>query len=193
MLHLTTIRGDWFVINFDDFKMSLNEAGINPPIGLLNKAWATLKAKLNPPLTASAIEECVTVWSETLKRFSATRPILPSEKAALGRAIQAADVESVKLALYGSRFEKGTETFNPAQHLSVHRVLDPKNFARFMSIGAQERSKREKPAVPLSPEAIDPNQPKVFQSTQEALDKTEMTPGARAILESMKKREFIGG
>lgn len=181
------------MISFDDFRKILNDEGVSPSIGTLNRVWSAIRDKLNPPITGSSIEECVAVWSKTLERFNAQRPILPAEKAAIGRAIQANESEPVKLALYGARFETGSESFNPAQHLSVHRVLDSKNFARFASIGAQEKRKREKPKeTPVLPPMLE-DQPKTFKSTEEALEKTIMTPEARAILEGMRKRGVIGG
>lgn len=170
---------------FDEFRKILSDEGLNPSIGILNKVWAGIQHKLNPPITRSSIDDCVEVWAETLKRFKAQRPILPAEKAAIGRAIMANenDPEPVKLALYGARFEQGSDKFNPAQHLSVHRVLDPKNFARFASIGAQERGKRQ-PSQP-SPAA----QSEVYQAPQEQEtvdpEKVPMTPEARQLLASL--------
>lgn len=158
---------------------------MSPSIGVLNRVWSALQKKLNPPLTASAIEECVAVWLETLKKFNAQRPIMPSEKAAIGRAIQAAgnDPEPVKLALYGARYEQGSDKFNPAQHLSVIRVLDPKNFARFMSIGAQERSKRQQHQAPAAPVQSTPT----YQPQEPVVEpeKVPMTAEARKMLEGL--------
>lgn len=162
---------------FDEFRKILNDEGVSPSIGILNRVWAAIQSRLNPPITASAVEECVTVWAETLKRFKAQRPILPGEKAAIGRAIQGNDTQAVKLALYGARYEQGSDRFNPAQHLSVHRVLDPRNFARFASIGAQEQGKRQ--PAPVMPEEIRQDQPQ-----QEVIEpeKVPMTEEARTLL-----------
>lgn len=190
------IHKGWTVrLTVEDLQKALEQAGASLPPMKLGSVVSHLNVRLNPPITAQPIQECVKVWEETLAKFNAARPILPAERAAIGRAIQACenDPEPVKLALFGARHEKGSEGFNPAQYLSVHRILDAKNFPRLMSIGAQERAKRLPQQKQVDLPSVTTSRPAAFQSTQEALEKTEMTPEARAVLQAMKKRGFLGG
>lgn len=173
-------------LNFDEFWKVLSDEGVNPPVTIRNKIWAALKAKMSPPVTREAIEECVKVWQKTLVSFGASDYVPPSERMAIGRLIDAhlKDARPVKLALYGARFEKGPEGFDPSQYLTIQRISDPKNFGRLMRIGEQEYAKRQ---AKLTASFAEPT------PSQEAMDKTPMSPEARAILEGMKKKGLIGG
>lgn len=59
------------------------------------------------------------------------------------RAITQHGVESVQLALYGVRFEKGGSTYDPRQHISLERIFNKKNFGRMVNLGASHVSKSE--------------------------------------------------
>lgn len=96
------------------------------------------QAKLN--INKADLEKLISTWKETLKHFGINRDTGLHYGAEIGRAVQAFGAESVKLALIGARYEKGSEGFNPKNHISIHRVLDPARIEKFINLGAQSLS-----------------------------------------------------
>lgn len=104
------------------------------------------KTPAAPPLADSA-KRCAEVWLKTLESKKQSRKLIPGEDVEIARAIKRWDAESVELALIGIRHETGSATpggFDPAQHVSLNRVLDPGRFARFVGLGAAEAQKRRR-------------------------------------------------
>lgn len=102
------------------------------------------------PLTREDIHECEEVWKETLRKFKTGRSLLPDEQTQIGRAIQRYGKKAVILALEGARHEKKSESFDPSQFATLKRVLDEKNFTRFLNLGVQaaHRADSSGPAPP---------------------------------------------
>jgi ribonuclease D len=165
---------------FDRFRLILSEEGVNPHISILNKIYGKLQKELKGENLDESITECVAAWRETLKKFKCDRPLTPAEFAQIGRMIQTNGRELTLMALVGARHEQASESFNPAQHLSVQRVADSKNFSRFASLGAPKTEAKK---------TLISSVKNVFK---EDMDKTPMTSEARAILENMRKRGLIG-
>lgn len=76
------------------------------------------------PGTREQIAEAHRVWGDSVEAMGSRRmPLNPSQERVLQSAIGSLGFETVCLALEGQRYEARTEKFNPAEHLSLERVL----------------------------------------------------------------------
>lgn len=82
------------------------------------------------------IEPCIKAWGMTLEKFGIRKSPNLDEIQIL-RLIQQYGAEQTRLALLGAGFEEKTKTFDPRRNLSIARVAVPKNFAKFVNLGAQ--------------------------------------------------------
>ena len=83
-------------------------------------------------------------WQETLSHFGIERPILPHERTKIFTLIKSYGAPSVRYALTGMRFQARTDTFDPGKHVSIARVMDPKNFETFLNLASAEKTKQKK-------------------------------------------------
>lgn len=106
------------------------------------------RERATAPLESGAIDRCKKAWAETRAHYGASEGILPTEELALGRAVQRWGGEAVELAIIGKRYETKDDRYDPAKNLSLSRILDPQEPARFErlhALGVQARnSKRAK-------------------------------------------------
>lgn len=92
----------------------------------------------------SEIGKLKETWIQTLAHFGITdRKISPMEEQMIARAIQRWGVETTDQALYGARFEKATEKWNPKEHVSLSRILERDKQGnwrvdKFANLGAQQ-------------------------------------------------------
>lgn len=103
---------------------------------------------LGVPRGKGAISEQIAslreTWKETLKHFGIERGISIVEESLMGRFLQLCGFETVDLALRGARFEAKTERFDPANHVSIGRVLQRGRIDKFANLGAQKpKTERE--------------------------------------------------
>ncbi|MGZ3687335.1 MAG: hypothetical protein ACXVBW_03500 [Bdellovibrionota bacterium] len=104
------------------------------------------------------IEDCLAMWERVKRHHGIERKLLPNEEAKIGAAIQRHGRDPVLLAFEGARAEKPSESFNPADHLSLTRIFDPLKFERFVNLGAKSRAQATTKAAEESRVApIDPN------------------------------------
>lgn len=114
--------------------------------------------KIAAPLQAQ-VAACAQTWGQTLTHMGTKRAVGPTEELAITRAIQAHGAEMVDLALFGARFEKATDNFNPKDHVSIGRVLERDKFGKlkidkFANLGA--RAKQTQPRQPARAEEPPP-------------------------------------
>lgn len=89
------------------------------------------------------INQVTETWKGTLRHFGMGRTLLPIEQVQIARAIQAYGAKAVSLALLGARSEPRSESFNPANFLSLTRIFEHKNFQRFLNLGTEAFHKKE--------------------------------------------------
>jgi 5-methylcytosine-specific restriction protein A len=106
------------------------------------------------PLSGGATRRCIETWQKTLEHYKQPRPLIPGEDVQIARAIQRWGKDAVELALIGIRHEKKSDSpggFDPSQHVSLNRVLDPERFARFVGLGAAEVERKRKKFQAMTP------------------------------------------
>lgn len=96
------------------------------------------------PIDAGELDLCYLAWLETLRFFKGGRSkILPREQLQIAQAVQRqGNATAVMYALRGPRYEPKNEGYNPADFVSLERVLDIKKFDRFMNLGIQAEHKK---------------------------------------------------
>ncbi len=96
-------------------------------------------------LERADIDLCAEVWRGTLQHFKMDRTLLESEVFQIAQAIQRKKShKAVAFALEGARFEPKDDRYNPADFLSLSRILDAEKFDRFMNLGVAEEHRRRK-------------------------------------------------
>jgi hypothetical protein len=90
------------------------------------------------PIPRSEIQEAVIEWGNTLKHFKIDKDPRFDEPA-IGQLIKQHGIKKTKLALSGVRFEQKTDTFDPAKHVSIVRLMDHRRFDKFVNLGATQR------------------------------------------------------
>lgn len=109
--------------------------------------------------------ECINAWIDVLKHFKMFRAMIPGEDVIIGRAVHRYGKDNILLAFLGAKHEPSSESFNPAYHLSLQRILHHEKINRFINLGALHRAKsyeagrflkevkkEEEPEVPMSQE-----------------------------------------
>lgn len=83
--------------------------------------------------------ECLDEYALTLERYAISKDPRADELDLL-RLLKVHGYEQTRLALIGARFEPRTDKFDPAKYFSLRRIAEPKNFSRFVNLGAQQQS-----------------------------------------------------
>lgn len=96
-------------------------------------------------------KECVATWEGTLRHFGINRTVSDWENTQIIRAALKYGEDMVELALFGARFEKKTEKFDPKDYLSLARILekDRQGVARidlYANAGARQRANAQSEA-----------------------------------------------
>ena len=107
--------------------------------------------------TQAAVLEACETWEKTLTYFKQPRVITIRERMTIERAILREGVGPVLHALLGARFEPKNESFDPADHVSLDRVLLHKNFLRFVGLGARQEARAQRRE--LAPVAVQNDEP----------------------------------
>ncbi len=95
--------------------------------------------------TSEEMEECKGTWIKTLKHFGMTREILATEEIQIARAIQRfGNARSVSMALVGPRAQPKDDRFNPADFLSLDRILRNDKFNMYLNLGTKWVNEKEK-------------------------------------------------
>lgn len=92
-----------------------------------------VKIETSEPI--EGITEAVGVWKQTLKSFGKLRELNPSEQTQIARAIQRYGYDYVSRALLGAKNEPKSEKYNPKDHVSLQRTLDPQKIEKFVNWG----------------------------------------------------------
>lgn len=92
-------------------------------------------------LSREQIKECAETWKESLAYLHCERPVTVSEETAIVRAIQSQGLETVRLALFGFRYEPKKDGYDPSDYAFAERVLDPAKISRFVSLAAKNQPK----------------------------------------------------
>ncbi len=72
------------------------------------------------------------MWLDTLRHFrSQPTDLLPEEQELIARSIQRWGKNAVIFALKGKRLEKKDDRYDPADHLSLKRVLNHRETEKF--------------------------------------------------------------
>lgn len=99
-----------------------------------------------PMRNGPEIEKCSQEWIGTLSSMGVSRTeILPHENMQIAEAIRRLGFETARDALYGIRFEKGREDYNPRDHIRIARAFDPRLFDKWVnlaSIGRKEEVRK---------------------------------------------------
>lgn len=93
------------------------------------------------------LEACVKTWVGTCQHFGISKIVADHERTEIFRAMQRFGAEYVDLALFGARFEKPTEGFNPADHLSLGRIFGRNKsgvlqIEKFNNLGEKNRHRK---------------------------------------------------
>jgi hypothetical protein len=95
------------------------------------------------------LKTCIQEYQNTLDHFRIERKAEMSEMQIFNLGKQFG-FEDLSIALAGMRREKRTDNFNPADHVSLGRL--PKNFEKFLNLGAKRGPKTEEYPMGLSQE-----------------------------------------
>jgi hypothetical protein len=172
------------MVTYENLRLAVDNLDLPIPEAIVRRLHQEL-SRLSSNRLSQEIEDCLHAWSQTLAFFRASRPILPSEKMEMGRAIQTHGKDGVLLILLGCREEKGSDGFDPTQHVSLTRIFSQKNASRFATLGAQ-RQEREKQKV-ANQAVVQATVEPIYQAPQE--EWTPMTAEAKALLASLGLRK----
>lgn len=102
------------------------------------------------------LQDCMKTWRGTLEHFGISRGVSQWEETQIARAERIYGAELVELALFGARFEKKTDKFDPKDYLSLARILekDRQGVARIdLYANAGDRKRKSlQPSTPQEPE-----------------------------------------
>lgn len=117
----------------------------NPPVkGSRKPLFCAVRSVLNKeppnPLDQPSIQTVTKAWLDTLKHFGVSRSLNQYEDVLIARAIQRHGVDSVVRAMIGARHEPKTDNFDPAQHVSLTRILGHKHFDKNLNRGIRAES-----------------------------------------------------
>lgn len=101
------------------------------------------KENTRTALEKSAIEDCVSIWGQTLRRFE-IRKDARLDEVGIARLIQLRGADKTKLALLGAGFEQKTESFDPGSNVSIERLLKPHIFEKLVNLGAKHQPQERK-------------------------------------------------
>lgn len=108
---------------------------------------------------SEGIEKCVQTWQATLAHFGIARNVSAWERTQIGRAAQNYGSEMVELALFGARFEKKTENFDPKDYVSLSRIIEKDREGRLkIDMYANAGARKRKTASPVAPKSSEPEQ-----------------------------------
>lgn len=91
------------------------------------------------------LDKCEEDWLGTLAHFKIPRTtgLTYQEKVSISLGIKEYGLSQVRYALVGMRFEPKTEKFDPANHVTIFRVFDVKNFDKFTNLAAKKRAENQ--------------------------------------------------
>lgn len=98
---------------------------------------------------ALELEEIITQWGITMRHFAITLDPRTDDHA-LRKLLNRHGFALTRAAIIGARYEQGTNTFNPAKHLSISRISKPGTFEKFVKLGSQDPT--QAPQSPASPD-----------------------------------------
>lgn len=102
------------------------------------------KGNTSSSLSVDQIAQCVEAWRETLVRFKIDKDAA-LDAPAIGALIQRYGFEKARLALLGAGFESKTKDYDPANHVSVTRILTrPYVLEKLVNLGAQNKPRELK-------------------------------------------------
>lgn len=93
-------------------------------------------------LDPKEVSMCVEAWGNTLKHFKINRPVLPHESMKIAQLMKQYGHIATIYALVGMRFEKKTDSYDPANFLAIARCFDSKLFEVFVNLASREKSKK---------------------------------------------------
>lgn len=105
---------------------------------------AHLTGTIAHQITKEELMKLCDIWQETLKHFKINRPVLPFEHMKIIQIAKSYGYAAAAYALAGVRFEEKTQTFNPANHVSLARVQDPALFEKFLNLAARQKTLQSK-------------------------------------------------
>lgn len=93
--------------------------------------------------TKADVKTVCDAWRYTLHRFHAPRDLIHGEDIEIARQIQQKGMSNVLLSFRGACVEPKTKDFDPSNYLSLNRIFSQKNFDRLVTLGAQDKSRKE--------------------------------------------------
>lgn len=93
---------------------------------------------LNHEQIRKEVKKALQEYQKTLEHFNVRRKPTFFDDDIILRAMRTYGVEMVQLAIVGSRKEAGFDRFDPANFVSLRRILSEKHIERFANLGAMQ-------------------------------------------------------
>ena len=116
-------------------------------------SYSTSTSFLKKNELSLGVKECLDELKNTFDAFRIAKDP-KTDEVQVARLVQIHGVNKTRLAIRGARFEPKTQTFDPAEHFSMIRLSEPKNFEKNVNRGSRLESAKDEELAAIFGETV---------------------------------------